>query len=300
MKSTKALLAMVSALQPVVASEECGLSNLGTCLVQRAYDFIIQLLNAPLHLLIDLIKKLLGVSIDISPVKPLWEIIILVISMFYGILFLIVGLKFLVSGYSAEKRALAKESLKNLLLLIIILQMSYYLYGLLIEISAELSVSLLNLIDPSFFTIYADSFTTIGIEFIFLMLYLAALLLSILLLSMRYLMVIFGALLFPIAILLMFSPYTKVLGRSILHFILVFIFLPIPFSIALLVTSYFVGVAPFEGNSILVTISGFLLALLFSWYVLKLGGYSVGKTTKKVVTQGVVITEKVSSVMSKL
>ena len=96
---------------PVVhAEEECGLMNLASCLPEKFFDFVMNLLNQPLEPLLTITKNLLTEPVELSLFLSLWAIIIYVISLFYGLLMLYSGFNFMISGHDPIKRNKAVSS----------------------------------------------------------------------------------------------------------------------------------------------------------------------------------------------
>mgnify|MGYP001595779206 FL=1 len=96
---------------PIVhaAEEDCGLTNLATCIPQKFFEFILTIINAPLQPFLPLTKNLLSAPVNIEVFISLWAIIIYILSIFYGLFLIFAGFNFMISGYSAEKRERAKE-----------------------------------------------------------------------------------------------------------------------------------------------------------------------------------------------
>ena len=145
---------------------ECGLTDLAICLPQKFFEFLLSLLNAPLHPLLDLNKNLLTEPVNIHLFYSLWAVMIYVISLFYGLFMLFAGFNFLISGYDASKRENAKMWFRNVILMIIFVQGSFYIYELLIEVGARLTAGVIGIIDPTFFLLSVDSALSFGMQLI--------------------------------------------------------------------------------------------------------------------------------------
>ena len=130
---------------------ECSITNLAECIPQKIFEFILNLVNAPLQFFLDLVKSLLTGSVDVHALLPFWTIIVYIISLFYGLFLLFSGFNFMISGYNAERREKAKMWMKNVILMILFVQSSFFLYSLILELNSLLTAGIINLIDPSFF-----------------------------------------------------------------------------------------------------------------------------------------------------
>lgn len=239
------------------AEEECGLTNLASCIPQKIYDFFIDLLNAPLSPLLNLIKSLMENPPSVDIFIGIWAIIVYCISLFYGLLFIYAGFQFLLSGHNVLKREMAKEWLKNTVIMITLVQASFYLYQLTLELGAIMTSAVLQMVDEHFFLITADNIVNIGLEFLFVSFYVITLLLTAILLLIRYLIVSFGVIFFPIGIFCYFIPPLRSYGKLIFHILGTFIFLTFIDAIIILGSSMMIEIPMFENIKILVMASCF-------------------------------------------
>ncbi len=242
---------------------ECGLSNLATCLPQLFLEFVLTLLNSALQPLVDLAKALLTEPVNVMLFYGLWVIIIYLISLFYGLFFLFAGFNFMISGYNSAKREQAKAWLTNVLLMILFVQSSFFLYELTIELGSLLTASIINLIDPTFFLLQADSFLDLGLNLLLTAFYVLVLLVSVILLGVRYLLVSMGVVFVPIGLFLYFIPPLKSYGTMILSVLAVLIFIPFFDALILLGSSLLMNVSLFDHFSMLVTTLSFVMINLF-------------------------------------
>ena len=186
------LLLLVITLPSVKAAEDCGLTNLATCLPQKAVEFVISIFNTPIELLLQNIQDFLTEPVNIEQFKILWQIMVYILSIFYGLFLLFAGYNFIISGHDVIKRETAKEWLKNTIFMIIFVQASYFLYEVLLEIGASLSAGVINLIDSEFLLLTADSISSVGLQLILSSLYIFTLTTSLIFLFLRYFLVSFG------------------------------------------------------------------------------------------------------------
>lgn len=251
-------------LIPVSCAGDCGLTNLASCLPEKMYDFIIKILNSPIKPLLDLTKNMLKSSPSIDLFKGVWKIMVYCISMFYGLLFIYSGYMFLFSGHNVIRREMAKEWLKNTVIMIVLVQASFYLYGLVVELGTVLTTSVLSMVDEHFFMITADNIVNIGLEFFFVLLYVLTLLITVILLVIRYLIVAMGVIFCPIGIFCYFIPPLKSYGRLIINVLGMCIFITFLDAIVILACSMLIEVEIFESFKILVMICCFgIINMLF-------------------------------------
>ena len=236
--------------------------NLASSLIKHTFKFISDLVNAPIKPLVSLIRSMLSAVINLDLFKSLWVIIIYTLSMFYSLLLLYSGFNFMISGYDIIKREKAKEWLKNIIIMMVLVQGSFFFYKVLVELSSILTTAILNMIPDEFFLITFNS----PIEIIYYAAYLAVLLITALLLIIRYLIVSFGVVFFPIGIFLYFIAFTKDYGKAIINFLLTCVFISFFNAVILLCCSKLITINLFEHFKIMVMIASFLMVSLVTFY----------------------------------
>lgn len=246
----------------------CGITNFASCIPQKLYEFLINILNSPLQPLLGLIKSLLTEPIQISLFVSLWAIMLYVISLFYGILMLYSGFNFMLSGYDVVKRNKAKEWFRNILIMVVLVQASYFLYELVVDIGSLLALGTFNLINDEFFLLTADNLVNIGLEFFFTFFYVFVLLITALLLAIRYIVVAAGVVFIPIGIFCYFIPPLNSYGKLILNFLGIYIFIGFFDVLIFLVSSKILEVDLFQNFKILVMISAFLISDFLMLYLM--------------------------------
>jgi hypothetical protein len=264
----------------------CSLSNLGSCLVDAISSFISKILNAPLQPLVTLNKWLLSEPIKIDIFYSLWALMLYAISIFYGLLFLYAGFNFIISGHDVLRRETAKTWFRNLLIMIIVVQASYLLYQVILEIASGLTAGVIGLIDPNFFLLTFDNILNIFLEIILLIPYILVLLLTAVILLIRYAIVASGVALFPIGLFLYFIEPLRAWGRAILSFLGVNIFVSFFASIALLIFSKLTDIGAFGYFKIVLMISAFLVVDFLFVYFLFFGVVRAAiRTTSSVISK---------------
>jgi len=262
------ILKIILSIPLVSAEEECGLLNLASCIPLKIYEFLISVLNAPISPLLEFLKALLTEPVNISLFSSLWAIMLYVISLFYGILMLYSGFNFMISGYDVVKRIKAKQWFLNLFLMIIFVQASFFLYALVLDIGSLLTAGIINLIDESFFMLTADSIINIGLQFLFITVYVFTLFITIIFLVFRYIIVAVGVVLVPIGIFLYFIPPLKSYGKLILNFLGICIFITFFDAIIFLVCSKLIEIALFKNFKILIMVSALTFSNFLMFYLM--------------------------------
>ncbi|MFH1972093.1 MAG: hypothetical protein ABIJ18_01305 [archaeon] len=264
-----------------------GIETLLESLPETFLNFILDLLNQPLQSYLNNIQLFLSTAPMIELFSTLWAIIIYIISMSYGLLFVYSGLKIMISGYSATKRAEAKSTLQNTLIMVIVIQSSYYLYSLIISVNNALTSSIYNLIDPSVFVLQIGNFLNVGDAFIGTLVYINVLLITQSLVVIRYMIVSFGVVLFPIGLFLYFLIPLRQYGKAILNFLLLSVFSSFFCALIILMGSLIFSQNIFGATNFLGISATFLCVDLLLVYLLFSSLFSLisFKRTIKVVTK---------------
>jgi len=247
-------------------------------MIEWLSDLLLNLVNAPLQPFIYAIETLLGAEPVIEPFLDVWRIIVYVLSFLYLLPILYAGGTLLVSGNDPMRRNSAKEWLKNAVLMIVLVQASYWLYGILISLSGGMVEGLLDLVDSSFLLFTFDNLLNIGFELIFGILYFIVLIITILFLAMRYMIVSLGVLLAPIGVFLYFIPPLRGYGKYVLHGLGIFAFLPIIQVLVVLACSKLVNVSLFGNFEIIIMINCLLLIDFLVMYAAKM---AIGKSVSE-------------------
>ena len=247
-------------------STACGLTNLATCLPEMFFEFVLSLINSSLQPLLDMVNYLMTEPVVISMFEPMWAVMAYVLSLFYGLFFLFAGFNLMISGY---KRETAKEWLANVVLMVIFVQGSYFLYELIIELASLLTSGVMNIIDPDFFLFTIDSYATLGLQLGLMAPYSFMLTLTVLLLALRYLFVVIGVVFMPFAMFFYFIPPLKAYGKLILNVLLVLIFVPFFDAVFLFGASALLNIPLFANfNIILSTVAFFSINLIMLMMIL--------------------------------
>lgn len=253
---------------PLVSADECSLANLGACLPEAIFNFFLGILNAPLEFLLDLINNLITEPVNLETFHYFWIIMVYIITIFYAFLFIYAGYCFLLSGHDVTKREKAKLFLRDTLIMIVAVNASFYLYGLLLEVSSLLSAGVISMIDHEFFLLNMDNFDNMGLEFVFSGVYVLTLLSTVILFALRYILTAVGLILFPLGLFFYFIPVLKSYGKLILNTLLVVVFIPFFSSLILLMGSLLLEIEVYENVQILVMISSFALVNVFLLFLI--------------------------------
>ncbi len=270
-KFKKASVFLVTLISlPMVLAEDCGLTNLASCIPEKFYEYLLYIINLPLLPLLETTSALLTADPSIDIFYHLWTILRYIISFFYVFVFIYVGYTFLTSNSDPLKRAQAKEMLKNIFIMIILVQASFYIYDLTLYLSSVMNETIISMVDPHFFMLTADNIVNIGLEFILAGTYLFVLFLTVLLLVIRYIIVSFGVIFLPFAIFFYYLPPLNSYGKFFLRLLGNFIFVTFIDLLIILACSMLINVPLFENFKILVMISCFLMVDYTLFLVIKL------------------------------
>lgn len=246
-------------------------------------EYLSSLLAQPIQPLLDWIKSLMTAEINIHLFSSIWGIVIYILSLFYGILLLYAGFNFMISGYDVVKREQAKAWLRNILIMMVLVQSSYFLYEMAIELNAAMTTGVFSMINPQFFQLTTDNLTSFALQLAFTFLYTAVLLVTLLLLVFRYIFVSMGVIFFPLAIFLSFIPMFKDYGEALLHILLSLVFMGFLQSLILLGGSMLLSVGIFQQMQIVVMTCTFLLVIIATVLTVQFAAtksFGVGTMTK--------------------
>ena len=267
---------------------DCGITNLAGCIAQEFFNFLLSILNAPVQPLLDAVHSLLTQTVNIDIFAGIWSIIVYILSLFYGILLMYVGFKFIISGHSVEKREKAKSDLANILIMIVLVQASFYLYSLLNQIVASVTTVVLNMVQQNFFLLTIDNITNVGLELILLLPYLISILITLILLTLRYVIVSSGVILFAVGIFFYFIGPLNHYGRLIINFLVSIISITFFYAIIFLASSMLLDIPVFQNFKILVMIGAFtlinLVTLGVGLFVIVKSAFTVAEPIIKVVS----------------
>lgn len=262
--------------------------------IEKIVEFAFALIEGATRPFLSLIETLLKSEVSITPFQSLWRSLAYVVSMFYGLLFLYAGLQFITSGNDPAKRTDAKTWLKNTFVMIVLVQASYYLYQLTMQISSALTTAILKKCWVSFFTITYDVFTNLSMEYMFITLYIIILLVTILLLAIRYIFASIGVVFAPIGIFLSFIPPLQSYGKLIINSLGIMAFIPFVDAIIILASSQLLFTPVFSSIQILVKIVAFLI---IDFSTIMLFRLAVTKSAFDSVTGGVTKVIKYASLL---
>lgn len=275
--------ALIFFIPLISAEEECGLLNLATCIPQKIYDFILNVINAPIQPLLTFTNNLLTEPVNLSVFSSVWAIVLYILSLFYGLLMLYSGFNFMISGYDAVKREKAKEWFRNILIMIVLIQASYFIYSTIIDINSLLTSGVINLVDMNFFRLTADNIINIGLQFFLGIFYVLTLIFTILFLTLRYIIVAVGVIFVPIGIFLYFIPPLREYGKLIVNFLGICIFVTFFDSLVFLAGSKLIELQLFANFKIVVMIAAFSIANFLMFYLMFFSALkSAFKTGEKV------------------
>lgn len=247
---------------------DCGLSNLASCLPDAFFQYVLSLISSPLQPLLDLVKLLLTTPVDLNLYLPLWVIVIYVLSMFYSFLIMYSGFTFLISGYDAAKRENAKQWLRNTVIMIVLVQASFFIYQSLSDVSSAIASSTLTLVPQDFFSLTIDNIPDLTQQFLFGMFYLSTLLLTLFFLTLRYAIVAVGVMFFPLAIFFYFIQPLKSYGLLALNFLLTSVFITGLDAIILAGFGKLIQIDLFSNLKIIVMITAFSLINLVTFFLM--------------------------------
>jgi len=235
-----------------------------------------------------LLEKLMTYPPSTGVFLPVWSAIVGVISIFYIFFLLYAGIVFITQGDSPVKRWEAKNSIKNMVIVILLVSSSFYLYNLLIGLNSSLTGYIFGSIDSSFFTSASSSISNALLQVVMIIPYVVVVFLTVIFFTTRWIFVSFGIILFPLGIFLYFVPFLKGYGKLIINILILMIFIPFISGIILLGSSVLVNSPIFENFRILFMttcfmIIDFMIYILIKFIINKSGAGDVIAKVKETV-----------------
>lgn len=202
-----------------------------------------------------------------EPFHNVWLAITGLISSFYIFFLLYSGIIFITQGDNIVKRHEAKESIKNVVIAIILVASSFYLYNILTDFNASITSYVFTQVNSNFFNVTSTSFGNAVFQIILIIPYVLLIMITLDLLFLRWLLVSLGIIFFPIGIFMYFVPFLRSYGKLILNLLILLIFIPFIISIIILGASTLVNTPMFTNFSIIFMTVSFLL-IDFIFYLL--------------------------------
>ncbi len=234
---------------------ECGLTNPFACLT----DYVESLFNTSVKPLVSLIKNLFTEGASIGSFYEVWKIVMTISALISAIFLLISITKLILYSESVTERYNAKKTLQKFVLIIVLLPLTYYLYGLLLDVSTNMTDLFLNRVSTSFFEIKLRGVMSSIINLLVYLFYVIILILTIVLLMIRYLVLSVGVVFFPVGLLFSSFDYLKQYGSLILNFLFSNMFISVFCAIILQIFAKISNVYVFDDYEILLALAGFLI-----------------------------------------
>ena len=261
---------------------DCGLTNLASCLPEKFFEYLLSLISAPFQSLLDSAKFLLSEPVSLDVYAPLWAIVIYVISMFYAFLIIYSGINFMVSGYDVSKREKAKQGLRNVIIMILLVQASFFIYALINDTSAIISSSVLTLVPQDFFSLRIDSLSSFALQLTLGIIFLGTMVLTLLCLVLRYAIVAIGVMFFPIAIFAYFTTPLREYGLLAFNFLGTCMFITSLDSLIIVGFSKLIELPAFQEMKFIVMISALTLTNVLMLFLMF---FSIAKSAFGVYTK---------------
>ena len=226
----------ILALLLVAANVHAGLwesvTNLPGDIANAVLDSLKQIVVDFVTPLLDLAKTFITVNPNPENYESYWQAIIVLISAFYLLIFLVVGVKFVMGSYDEAQRMEAKEWAKKAILIVVLCNASLLIYSLILNVGSATSLYLWDGSYEQLFQIQNLS----ALNLILIIFFAIAVLIALVTLFIRYLLVLVGIMAFPIGLFLYFIPPVQAYGKIILNTIGIVIFLQF-FDVLVLVAS---------------------------------------------------------------
>lgn len=201
-----------------------AITNLPNNIVQSFFTYTVSGLTASSQQLVDASFKFMFSNPDPAWFCTPYNGVMAIVESLYSISLMALALYFILRSNDAEGRASAKKWMENMLVMIVFLAFSFQIFKVMLDFGAYLAASAASESMKSMFT-SPLSFSSSVFALVILLPAIAGMLLTFLTLLLRYLLIPFLLFLFPIAILLYFTPITQRWGRAFLCVITSVIFM---------------------------------------------------------------------------
>jgi len=251
------------------------ISGLPQGIANALLDSLKQIFTGFAQPLLDVAKTLITSNIDPSHFQSLWLVFIAIINAFYLLLFLSVGLKFIIGSIDAVEREKAKEWFKKCFFMLVTVNASLLIYSLILEASSAITLFLWN---SQFETLFNPSFP--GLDFLWAGVMALFVFLTAITLVIRQIILIIGIMLFPVGLFLYFIPPLEQYGKIILNILGITIFMQVLDVIILIAVQAFEG--EFAGMIMMSTLApatAFMLIFIVNVMCLKI---AIGKAMHSV------------------
>jgi hypothetical protein len=200
------------------------LSNLPACIADAILSAIANGLVYTSQKFLSAAMIFLTASPDIKWFCTPYTAVMSILESLYSITIMGAGLYYIINATEVEGRAKAKQWLKNLFFMVIMLAFSFYLFDTLLSLNQYISTTLYNTANPNLFNIGNISESVV---FVLVMVSGFSIMsgVTVSTLTARYLLIPFALLLFPIAIFLYFIPFARDWGLMILRTIILIVFM---------------------------------------------------------------------------
>jgi hypothetical protein len=146
------------------------------------------------------------------------------IESLYVLAFMGIGLFYIFRSTDVQGRLAAKEWLKDIFLMILVLSFSFQIFEIMVSLNTYMTTSFLSYATKDVFN-PAVAFSSLVFAFIILLTSVFVLLITFLTLLARYLLIPFLFILFPFSVFLYFIPFTKEWGSAFLKLIVSVVFM---------------------------------------------------------------------------
>ena len=201
-----------------------ALSNLPNQIVSSFFSYVVDGLSSVVSSLRDATFKFIFSSPDPGWFCGPYNGVLAVVDSMYALVLMGLALFFILRSNDVEGRITAKKWMENMIVMAVVLAFSFQIFGMLNSFNTFLTNSLAS---QSMSSIFGPPTNPSSLVFAFVMLAVGVALgmLTYLTLLLRYILMPFMLLLFPVAIFLYFIPITQGWGRTFLNIIFVCVFM---------------------------------------------------------------------------
>lgn len=238
MKKIMVLLCMLAMAQPVLAVEfedggVCDITvtsihKFPACFIQQFLEKAATILAIPTTILGEILFRLITFEPPIKPFHALWMKFNYIVSGFYLLILLWSGVNLMVSSLDMRKRQEAKTQIRNVFVMILMVNLSFFFFGVLLDFATALARWEWTLIDPAFFggdNVFHEA-TSMLVMLGMYPYYLPGIIDAVRVIIIEKIAVVLGAILLPVTIMFYFTNPLREYGSVLLNLTLLAVFLP--------------------------------------------------------------------------
>jgi hypothetical protein len=198
--------------------------NLPSCIVEKFFSSLVSGFVYSAKEFLESSLKFIITGPDLDSFCSPFTKIMKIIESLYTLALMGVGAYYIATSADPEKRAKSKLWIQNILFMIILLSFSFPIFKMIMDLNLYITTTIYNESFSDMLNVEV-AFTSLIFALVLSFVFIIAAGITFLTLVIRYIMIPFLLLLFPLAIFLYFIPFTKEWGSFLIRFMVIIIFM---------------------------------------------------------------------------